>query len=222
MSRSVQSPAYRSMTNALVLAVAHPAVDLPPWPDLTESRPDLVPSWVGWLRQVWAIDAVVEAVTLSSPVLAANVSKLCAGESASVRGTRRTVHAVARYVQRLLGRPTPFELLAGVAPAVFGSKAPTRWGTNHQVIARAGAGWLTDVIAHLERCPELLSRLPVVANNTLTVRDGRLIFPYQAESWAQRRSGSDGGVPAAFSPGMGCHRGSPQPDPGGGPRLAAP
>ncbi|WP_328383668.1 lantibiotic dehydratase [Micromonospora zamorensis] len=157
---------------------------------MTESRPDLVPSWVGWLRQVWAIDAVVEAVTLSSPVLAAKVSKLCAGEAASVRETRRTVHTVARYAQRLLGRPTPFELLAGVAPAVFGSKAPTRWGTKHQAIARAGAGWLTDVIAHLERCPELLSRLPVVANNTLTVRDDRLIFPYQPSPGLNGQVGS--------------------------------
>ncbi|MGC4878551.1 lantibiotic dehydratase family protein [Micromonospora sp. DT43] len=133
---------------------------------------------------------MVEAVTLSSPVLAAKVSKLCAGESASVRETRRTVHTVARYAQRLLGRPTPFELLAGVAPAVFGSKAPTRWGTNHQAIAQAGAGWLTDVIAHLERCPELLSRLPVVANNTLTVRDDRLIFPYQPSPGLNGQVGS--------------------------------
>lgn len=180
MSRSVDSPAYRSMSTALVRAVAHPAVELPPWPDLTEPRPDLVPSWVSWLRQVWAIDAVAEAVTLSSPVLAEQVSKLRAGEAASVRETRRTVHAVVRYVQRLLGRPTPFGLLAGVAPAMFGSRAPTRWGSAHQAIARASAGWLADLIVHLERCPELLSRLAVVANSTLTVRDDRLIVPYQA------------------------------------------
>ncbi|MCG5471383.1 lantibiotic dehydratase family protein [Micromonospora sp. LAH09] len=178
------------MTNALVRTVAHPAVDLPPWPDLTESRPDLVPSWVGWLRHAWAIDAVAEAVILSSPVLTAKVRKLCAGEAASVRETRRTVHAVAGYAQRLLGRPMPFELLAGVAPAVFGSKAPTRWGTNHQAIARAGAGWLTDLIAHLERCPELLSRLPVVANNTLTVRDDRLIFPHRPSPGLNGQVGS--------------------------------
>ncbi|MEU4383198.1 lantibiotic dehydratase [Micromonospora echinofusca] len=182
MSRSVESSAYRSMGTALVRAVAHPAIELPPWPDLTEPRPDLVPSWVTWLRQTWAIDTVAEAVTLSSPVLAAQVSKLCAGETASVRETRRTVQAVVRYAQRLLGRPTPFGLLAGVAPAVFGSRAPTRWGTAHQAIARAGAGWLTDVITYLERCPELLSRLAVVANSTLTVRDDRLIVPYQPHS----------------------------------------
>ncbi|MEW2384053.1 lantibiotic dehydratase [Micromonospora sp. NPDC047707] len=179
MSRPVDSPAYRAMGTALVRAVTHPAIALPPWPDLTEPRPDLVPSWVDWLRQVWAVDVVAEAVTLSSPVLAGQVAKVCTGDSSSVRETRRTVHAVARYAQRLLGRPTPFGLLAGVAPAVFGSRAPTRWGTAHQAIARAGAGWLSDVIAHLERCPELLARLPVVANSTLTVRDDRLVVPYQ-------------------------------------------
>ncbi|MFJ5599923.1 lantibiotic dehydratase family protein [Micromonospora parva] len=176
MSRSA---AYRSMDAALVRAVAHPAVELPPWPDLTEPRPALVPSWVSWLRQVWAIDAVAEAVALSSPVLAEQVGKLCAGEAGSVRETRRTVHAVTRYVQRLLGRPTPFGLLAGVAPAVFGSRAPSRWGSAHQAIARASAGWLTDLIDHLERSPGLLPRLAVVANSTLTVRDDRLIVPYQ-------------------------------------------
>ncbi|MFC8850694.1 MULTISPECIES: lantibiotic dehydratase [unclassified Micromonospora] len=179
MSRSGDSPAYRAMDAALVRAVAHPTIELPPWPDVTEPRPDLVPSWVGWLQQVWAIDAVVEAVTLSSPVLADQVSKLCAGEADSVRGTLRMVHAVARYVQRLLGRPTPFGLLAGVAPAVLGSRAPSRWGTAHRAVARAGAGWLSDVIARLEACPELLSRLPVLTNSTLTIRDDRLIVPYQ-------------------------------------------
>ncbi|MFE9187939.1 lantibiotic dehydratase [Micromonospora haikouensis] len=190
MSRSGDSPVYRSMDAALVRAVAHPTIELPPWPDVTDPRPDLVPSWVGWLQQVWAIDAVVEAVTLSSPVLADQVSKLCAGEAASVRGTLRTVHAVARYVQRLLGRPTPFGLLAGVAPAVLGSRAPSRWGTAHRAVARAGAGWLSDVIARLEACPELLSRLPVVTNSTLTIRDDRLIVPYQPSGGRDGRMGA--------------------------------
>ncbi|MEU3455340.1 lantibiotic dehydratase family protein [Micromonospora sp. NPDC006766] len=181
MSRSGDSPAYRSMDAALVRAVAHPAIELPPWPDLTDPRPDLVPSWITWLRQVWAIEAVAEAVTLSSPVLAQQVGRLCAGEPSSVREARQTVHAIARYAQRLLGHPTPLGLLDGVALAVFGSRAPTRWGSSHRAIARAGSAWLNDVIAHLEGCPELLSRLPVVANSTMTVRDDRLVVPYKPQ-----------------------------------------
>ncbi|WP_088979162.1 lantibiotic dehydratase [Micromonospora coxensis] len=134
---------------------------------------------MGWLRQVWANETVAEAVSHASPVLAAQVGRLCGGDTLTVRETRRVIHAVARYTQRLLGRPTPFGLLAGVAPAVFGSRSPTRWGSSHQAVARAGARWLTDVINHLEQCPELISQLLVVANNTMTVRDDRLVVPYQ-------------------------------------------
>ncbi|MBQ1061996.1 MULTISPECIES: lantibiotic dehydratase [Micromonospora] len=179
------SPAYRSTGAALVRAAAHPDIDLPPWPDLTEPRDALVPGWVAWLRQVWTNETIVDAISHASPVLAAQVARLCAGEALTVRETRRVIQAVARYTQRLRGRPTPFGLLAGVAPAVFGSRSPTRWGTAHQAVARAGAAWLADVISHLERCPDLVARLPVVANNTMTVRDDRLVLPYQPHARPQ-------------------------------------
>ncbi|MFI7208893.1 lantibiotic dehydratase [Micromonospora aurantiaca (nom. illeg.)] len=179
------SPAYRSTGAALVRAAAHPDIDLPPWPDLTDPRDALVPGWVAWLRQVWTNETIVDAISHASPVLAAQVARLCAGEALTVRETRRVIQAVARYTQRLRGRPTPFGLLAGVAPAVFGSRSPTRWGTAHQAVARAGAAWLADVITHLERCPDLVARLPVVANNTMTVRDNRLVLPYQPHARPQ-------------------------------------
>ncbi|MEV4210163.1 lantibiotic dehydratase [Micromonospora sp. NPDC049662] len=176
------SPAYRSTHTALVRAVAHPEIELPPWPDLTEPRADLVPVWISWLRQVWAIDTVADAVSQASPVLTAQVGKLCAGNALTTRETRRVIQSVARYAQRLLGRPTPFGLLAGVAPAVFGSRLPSRWGTSHQAVARAGAAWISDVINRLEACPELVTRLSVVANTTMTVRDNRLVIPYQPQA----------------------------------------
>ncbi|MFJ8691208.1 lantibiotic dehydratase [Micromonospora wenchangensis] len=179
------SPAYRSTGAALVRAAAHPDIDLPPWPDLTEPRDALVPGWVAWLRQVWTNETIADAISHASPVLAAQVSRLCAGDTLTVRETRRAIQAVLRYTQRLRGRPTPFGLLAGVAPAVFGSRSPTRWDTAHQAIARAGAAWLADMIAHLERCPDLVARLPVVANNTMTVRDDRLVLPYQPHARPQ-------------------------------------
>ncbi|MEK8106539.1 lantibiotic dehydratase family protein [Micromonospora sp. M12] len=74
-------------------------------------------------------------------------------------------------------------------------EAPTRWGTSHQAVARAGTTWLTDVIAHLERCPELRPRLPVVANSTLTVRDDQLIVPLQP---GKRSDGQVGPVEVAL------------------------
>ncbi|MFI2652516.1 lantibiotic dehydratase [Micromonospora fulviviridis] len=185
MRSSTGSPAYRSTGAALVRAAAHPDIDLPPWPDLTEPRADLVPGWVEWLRQVWTNETIVDAVSHASPVLAAQVGRLCAGDALTLRETRRVILAVARYTQRLRGRPTPFGLLAGVAPAVFGSRSPSRWGIAHQAVTRAGAAWLADVISHLERCPGLVARLPVVANNTMTVRDDRLVLPYQPHARPQ-------------------------------------
>ncbi|MET8090791.1 lantibiotic dehydratase [Micromonospora sp. NPDC005220] len=179
------SAAYRSTHTALVRAVAQPDIELPPWPDLTEPRADLVPAWVAWLRQVWAIDTVADAVSQASPVLTEQVGKLCADNALTTRETRRVIQAVARYAQRLLGRPTPFGLLAGVAPAVFGSRLPSRWGTSHQAVARAGAAWITNVITHLETCPQVVTKLAVVANNTMTVRDDRLVIPYQPQARPQ-------------------------------------
>ncbi|WP_329423591.1 lantibiotic dehydratase [Streptosporangium sp. NBC_01495] len=132
-----------------------------------------------WLRQVWAVEGIAEALDHASPVLAAQVRTLCAAEDPTVRETRRAVLSVARYLQRIVGRATPFGLLAGVAPAAFGAEPHLRWGSRHHAIARAGAEWLADVIVSLERCPELLARLPVVANTTLMVRGSRLIVPYQ-------------------------------------------
>jgi len=89
------------------------------------------------------------------------------------------VLSVARYLQRMAGPATPFGLLAGVAPVSFGTDPQWCWGTRHQAVARAGAEWLTAVVAQLEGCPGLLAQVPVVANSTLMVRGDRLIVPYQ-------------------------------------------
>jgi thiopeptide-type bacteriocin biosynthesis protein len=170
---------FQALGTALARAAAHPKLDLPPWPDLTDQSPEHVASWTEWLRQVWKNTTVADAIGHASPVLAAQVSGLCAAEAPSARDTYRAMLAVARYLQRLAGRPTPFGLLAGVAPAVFGAQARLRWGTEHQGVARAGADWLAEVITHLEGCPALLARLPVVANSTIAVRGDRLVVPYR-------------------------------------------
>ena len=177
--RSHDHPAgFRSVGAALMRAIPHSGLDLPPWPDLTDPAPEHVASWVDWLRQVWTDDAIGEALSHASPALALQVRTLCAAETPAVRETWRTVLSVARYLLRM-GRPTPFGLLAGVCPATFGEHPHVRWGTGHRAVARAGAEWLADVVAQLERCPALLAALPVVANSTMTVRGDRLIVPYQ-------------------------------------------
>jgi thiopeptide-type bacteriocin biosynthesis protein len=130
---------------------------------------------------VWAIDDIAEALEHASPVLAQKVRALCATQDPAARETRRAVLSVGRYLQRMAGRPTPFGLLAGVAPASFAASPEQSSGNQHQAVAQAGAQWLAQVIAKLEDCPGLLARLAVVANSTLMVRGSRLIVPYQPQ-----------------------------------------
>ncbi|MGH3735011.1 MAG: lantibiotic dehydratase [Micromonosporaceae bacterium] len=151
---------------------------------MTEVTPERVGSWVSWLRTVWEIGDVSEAISHASPVLAEQVHTLLAADEPAVRKTYRAVRSVARYLSRMTGRATPFGLLAGVAAARFGPRPSLRWGREHRAVARPAASWLADVTARLEACPALLARLPVVANNTMTVRGDRLIVPYQPRSRA--------------------------------------
>ncbi|GAA4242299.1 lantibiotic dehydratase [Actinomadura meridiana] len=170
---------FRAADAALIRAAAYEGPTLPPWPDLTDSTPASVPAWIAWLRAVWEIDDVAEALGHASPALARQVSVLCAGKDTEARATRRAALSVARYLQRLVGRATPFGFLGGVSPLSFGGDVCLRWGGRHRAIARAGAEWLVGIIAQLEGCAELLGRLPVIANTTMMVRGDRLIVPYQ-------------------------------------------
>ncbi|WP_236703335.1 lantibiotic dehydratase [Lentzea aerocolonigenes] len=135
--------------------------------------------WVAWLRQVWGVDGLRDAISHASPVLADRVSALCAAEDPGSRDVRRAVLSVMRYLLRLTGRPTPNGLFAGVAAARFASVPSQRSGGNHEAVAAADAGWLAEVIGLLEGEPAVLAHLVVIANTTLMVRGGRLVVPYQ-------------------------------------------
>ncbi|MEU6036121.1 lantibiotic dehydratase [Actinomadura sp. NPDC047616] len=169
---------YRCADTALVRAARHAVLPLPAWPDLTDDSPGQVVRWRTWLRQVWALDAVAEAIEQASPVLARQIEAMCTTASADTRQMRRTVMSVVRYLLRMTGRATPFGLFAGVAPATFGPQPMAAWGEGHRPVARADARWLSDVTVRLEACPNLLQRLPLMANSAAFVRGGRLIVPY--------------------------------------------
>jgi hypothetical protein len=156
---------YGCADGALVRAAPYTGLALPGWPDLTGDTPAHVARWCEWLREVWAVEPVAEAVEHASPVLAREVAVVCAALDPGVRRTRRTVLSLLRYVLRMTGRATPFGLFAGVAAARFGPEPVVRWGTDHRAVARADASWITDVITRLESCPELLARLPLIATN---------------------------------------------------------
>ncbi|WP_155059332.1 lantibiotic dehydratase [Streptomyces blattellae] len=136
---------------------------------------------MAWLRAVWANKDVTEALQHSSPVLAAQVGALCTAEDPALRDVQRAALSVARYLLRAQHRATPFGLFAGVATAEFGPQARAEWGEEHVVVGRAGAEWLAALVARLESCPDLLQRLPVVINNTVTYRGDRLIVPFQPD-----------------------------------------
>ncbi|WUH92258.1 lantibiotic dehydratase [Streptomyces sp. NBC_00433] len=155
-------------------------------PDLEGAPEEVLARASQWLDEVWRLDAFRCAVEMSSPVLSVAVREAAAGRLMDARQARRLVHSVASYLLRWQGRPTPFGLFAGVAAARIGGEPKARWGSDHQVVARTDAEWLGSVIDRLERCPELLQRLPVVANASAFPRGGRLVVPGRA---AGSRSG---------------------------------
>lgn len=141
---------YRCDDSAFLRAAALTELPVPACPDLSGDSPKHVAQWLMWLRNVWAIDAVTDAIGHASPVLAQEARTIFAAEASDARRVRRAASSVARYVLRMTGRATPFGLFAGVAPASFGERLTWRWGDRHRVIARPSGAWLADVIMQLE------------------------------------------------------------------------
>lgn len=168
---------YRYAGGAMVRAAVYADAKLPPWPDVTATTGDHVRRWQDWLATVWAVDSVAEAITHASPDLAERVEVLLETTRPDVRRTRRAVMSVMRYLVRMRHRVTPFGLFAGIAPAGFGTSPVVRWGRQHERVASTDLCWVAEVVSRLEAIPQLLERLPVVANNTGMVRGDRLIVP---------------------------------------------
>ncbi|NDU73749.1 Lanthionine biosynthesis protein LanB [Actinomadura sp. DSM 109109] len=184
---------YRCAETTMVRATPHSNLKLPKWPDLTGDSPEHVAGWRAWLLAVWALDEIAEAIEQASPALARQVAVVCSTSTTDARKARRTVLSVVRYVLRMTGRATPFGFFAGIASAGFSARPVVEWGVGHQVVALAGAGWISDVITQLEGIPELLRRLPLMANPMAFVRGGRLVIPWPPGRRAGQRS------PAAVS-----------------------
>jgi len=169
---------YQAVDGVLVRTAAQADITVPGWPDLGDTTPEGVEQWRSWLRAVWSLPAVVEAVEHASPSLARDLEEARAGRLADPRATRRAALALVRYLLRMTGRATPFGLFAGVAPASVGDELVMRWGDQHRAVARPDAAWLADVTGRLEACPPLRERLPVVVNNLAFSRGNRLVVPF--------------------------------------------
>lgn len=169
---------YRHVDAALLRASARTGHVVPEcWPDTDDDNK--IEPWCAWLSEVWAQAPVAEAIAVASPVLADRVEAVCAGLRPEAGQVRRMVMSVARYLERMRGRATPFGVFAGVAPLRFGTQVSVRWTDEHRARARADAVWLAGVIARLESCPGLRRRLPVMVNDVVVVRGERLVVPWQ-------------------------------------------
>jgi lantibiotic biosynthesis protein len=168
-----RTPLYRHTDVALVRAAAKPLTQAPSrWPDLADADGCRV-----WLAQVWSRPDLADAVRQASVSLGERVDAILNGHTVTDKQVRSVSMSIARYLLRAHGRPTPFGLFAGVAPASWGPTTLVRWGEGHRAAARVDTGWLAEVIARAEGCPELLDRLDVVANDLAVPRGGRLEIP---------------------------------------------
>lgn len=171
---------YRMVDTALVRAASHTAEsESMTWPDLTGDSAADVERWRDWIKQVWSQESIAQAVEAASALFAGRVQTVLDGRVHEPRPVRRVTATLIRYLLRSRHRATPFGLFAGVAPVRFDQRLTVRWGAEHRVVARVDAAWLADVVASLERCPELVRRLPVMVDPTHLVRGGRLIIPCQ-------------------------------------------
>jgi lantibiotic biosynthesis protein len=168
---------YRLVDATLLRSAAEsPTVEIPVCPDLTGSSPDHLARWCEWVRRVWAAGTLAAAVEVASPVLARQVEQVLTGHPAPARELRSLVLTLLRYQLRSGSRATPFGLFAGATPAEFGPRLELRRDREHHAHAQVDAEWLAVVLQRLETMPALRRMLPVVANNLLFVRDGRLVI----------------------------------------------
>ncbi|MFJ8754592.1 lantibiotic dehydratase [Streptomyces sp. NPDC102441] len=165
---------YEHTGTALLRAAAAPRNQLPGWwPDPAGSD-----ECMKWLDHVWSSQDVTGPIRQANRELALSIDAMRDGRAVTSKKVRRAALSTARYLLRATGRPTPFGLFAGVAPAALGPTAEVRWGSSHRAVARIDTLWLSSIIERLENCQELLERLDVVLNNLAARRGGRLQVPH--------------------------------------------
>lgn len=162
---------YQHHGTGLLRATAE-IIDVRRWPD-----PDDEHDCRSWLAEAWTLPGIAPAIRHASPVLAARVETILAGEAMAATDVQRATLAVVRYVLRARGRSTPFGTFAGVGTVAVGTSTQARWGAGHRAVVRAETRWLHQVVEHLEECPDLVARLDVTVNDAAELRGGRWELP---------------------------------------------
>ncbi|MFD5317556.1 lantibiotic dehydratase [Streptomyces sp. NPDC127098] len=167
---------YRWQGSAMLRATTDTgAPDLPRDLDLTSDT--VAERGREWLAEVWRREEVRDAIAAASPTLRDRIDDIIARRRSERRQVRRALLSLASYLLRWQGRPTPFGLFGGIAPASVGGKPSVMWGGDHRTVLRPDADWLADLINRLHRCAELVERLPIVAVDAGQVRGGRYVVP---------------------------------------------
>ncbi|WP_395111273.1 lantibiotic dehydratase [Actinomadura sp. SCN-SB] len=141
-----------------------------------------------WLRSVWESPAVRVALNLASPAFAEQVEQVITdgvGDRANDARLRRLLLTLGAYLLRWQRRTTPFGVFAGITTVNVGTKAHAALGSADRLTLHADAQWLHSLIDRIERHPELLRRLTVVANNAGEVRGGRFVVPGRPSSGSE-------------------------------------
>jgi thiopeptide-type bacteriocin biosynthesis protein len=120
-----------------------------------------------------------ESIALASPSLSAAAERVLLRQEPGPKAAkvRRVALAVTKYRLRMAWRPTPFGLMAGVAPVTFADPATARLGIGHRSHTRPDLPWLMAVVDDAERQPEILARLRVMTPPGVTKRGGSLVRP---------------------------------------------
>jgi hypothetical protein len=168
-------PIYRFSGAAMLRASTYPDdLEIPAGPD--PQGEDATARARHWLAEAWSNPEIRETVLLASPVLGPEIQRAIQG-AGSPRRVRRLMLSLAAYLARWQRRATPFGIFAGVTGVKVGGTAAAEWGTQHDRVLRADGAWLAGVIARLETMPRLVQSLPLMANNTASVRADRIVVP---------------------------------------------
>lgn len=133
-----------------------------------------------WLHKQIGRKIIQEAILVGSPDLYNAIERYQA-DPESKRG-RRIEAKLLRYVIRMMTRPTPFGLFAGVGMGRLGSTMDLYLGlpTLNRKYAQPDVQWLFSLVREVERRPEVLPRLRFFTNPASFVSGGRLYLPHLA------------------------------------------
>ncbi|MGI8855725.1 MAG: lantibiotic dehydratase [Thermomicrobiales bacterium] len=131
-----------------------------------------------WLCEKLGDPLIQEAILVGSPDLFQSIERW-KREPESKKGRHARANLL-RYLIRLMTRPTPFGLFAGVGLAHAGSRMDIRIGQPEYngKRTRPDMQWLLYYVHELEQRPEVASHLQFFTNPVSFASGGRLYFPY--------------------------------------------